>query len=265
MKRHHNKLQAFFWPLYEMVVGHMGPTPKQTALRRRTRTPQELVDATFPSRGKPADLEYSDELLSQLRESWRELNSSIGKTVLAALAQAALFELLARAAIAKAALGPFEIKDLSLIRMAIPVLLAFSFYELQLLTSLQRNTQSAYMALMGRLHPKIVTLGLVSLIQPRPTSLFTPWTLELDKRAGAGKLYNRLGVILAMLLLLGIPIFEVYAFVLQAQYLGTRSLSFWLSLLLTAFFLLLGFLVLGAYLANKTNPRDDDRDGGPQR
>jgi hypothetical protein len=95
--------------------------------------------------------QYGADFLEGLRENMREVSSRMGKSVLLAVLAAILFELLARAAVEKASIGPFEVKDLSLFRLALPVVIAYSFYEITLLVLQFYEFETAYIAAYSNL------------------------------------------------------------------------------------------------------------------
>jgi hypothetical protein len=75
----------------------------------------------------------------------------------------AVFELLARAMIAKASVGGFEVKDLSLIRLSLPIIVAYLFYDTWDLVNARMNYYNVYWAIMDQLHNHITSHGLTDL------------------------------------------------------------------------------------------------------
>src|SRR5215217_4311837 len=71
----------------------------------------------------PANRDFVEEYAKELRQNWRDVCSSMGRTITLIVLSAGAFELLSRAAIAKASIGPFEIRDLSLIQTSLPVII----------------------------------------------------------------------------------------------------------------------------------------------
>jgi hypothetical protein len=69
---------------------------------------------------------YAHEYLEAIRDNYRSVNASINRRMTILLLAMAVFELLARAMIAEASVGGFEVKDLSLIRLSLPIIVATS-------------------------------------------------------------------------------------------------------------------------------------------
>jgi hypothetical protein len=90
----------------------------------------------------------------------------MGKSVLLGMLAAILFELLARAAVEKASIGPFEVKDLSLFRLALPVVIAYSFYEITLLVLQSYEFEQAYIAAFSNLYEDAAASDLEYFVLP---------------------------------------------------------------------------------------------------
>jgi hypothetical protein len=165
------------------------------------------------------------------------------RDILAIIFLAGVFELLVRATIAKASIGPFELNDLSLIRKLLPVLVAYFFFDL-CATNLRR--QELYIAaesLVEKLHPSVHSSRIHMLLVPRQPTVLGITMLAKSKISGL--LYSTSaipGIIVAILPIL----FMVYAYIVQFREFGVKDILTWLTLVVSLFLIALGLLTIEA-------------------
>jgi hypothetical protein len=124
-----------------------------------------------------ADREYASEYLTVLRENWREASTAMGRCAILIILSIITFELLARGAIEKASFAGLELKDLSLVRKALPVLTAYLYYDWIVLWIRVGDVQAVHAVILEGLRPKIAEKDLNLFLEPRLQSFFV--TIQL--------------------------------------------------------------------------------------
>jgi len=151
--------------------------------------------------------------MRDIRENWREAVSSFGRTAILTVILIVIFELLLRAAISKASIGPFEISDLSLIRIAIPVAVAYNFYDLASLTYYILAFDTLYGNLMRVHYPLLAATRLDYFLSPRSPSLTGS---DLFGHVSPNKTFiGRVSDYLGLSVVVGFVAFEIYAYYVQ--------------------------------------------------
>jgi hypothetical protein len=120
--------------------------------------PSESVDLRKEVRdvfSNPDNRQLGDEYAKEIRENWREVNSSRGRSSILLLASIFAFELLARASISKASIVGLEIKDLTFPRLALPVISAYLFYDIVNLWTRHMNLREVHLGVVNTLHPDL--------------------------------------------------------------------------------------------------------------
>jgi hypothetical protein len=147
------------------------------------RTPAERAQLVF---SEPENRAYVAEYLKDIRQNFRDANSSLGRSITLIVLSMAIFELLARAAIAKASIGPFEIGDLTLVQRALPVIVAYLLYQTCSLFVTVYDFIKVHQELVEILHPDIRAYSLDYFLQPVSHSAIGP---EHVGRYRAGRRY----------------------------------------------------------------------------
>jgi hypothetical protein len=212
------------------TVGFTGGFSVMTAFLRKSM--RQRVEAAFDS-GKNSDLR--DSYLDHLLENLRDVETALRKTLSIALAAMAAFELLARAAINKASIGPFEISDLSIIRIALPVLVAFLFLQLAALDGARGLLEDAYSSIMEIAHKELVETNLVMLVLPTAPVIQGPLLFGTDTPGYEKKrliqALDNLFTGFSLVVFLG---FEAYAYRIEFTRFGTSTLAM-IALVVSAF------------------------------
>lgn len=188
--------------------------------------------------------QYGADFLEGLRENMREVSSRMGKSVLLAVLAAILFELLARAAVEKASIGPFEVKDLSLFRLALPVVIAYSFYEITLLVLQFYEFETAYIAAYSNLYEDAAARDLeyfVLLIMP---AHFAPRTYDTYRHDAPSDLLVTMQFLTVVIVYLSVLAFLGYAYYIQFRFFHFGNIAVWITVVINAYFLASAFLLL---------------------
>jgi hypothetical protein len=161
-----------------------------------------------------------------LRQNWRDICSSISRTIALIVLSAGAFELLSRAAVAKASLGPFEIRDLSLVQKILPVMIAYLFYDLSNLYYQDSQYSAIHELLLKTTHKDFQDADLDLYLEPRVASMYHP--------AGLRRAYDRplyyFTTFIWLVGLFGITAFQVYAFYQNFQVFGVDDVLTWFTL-----------------------------------
>jgi hypothetical protein len=221
-----------------------------------SKTPFTAPEGTPREDPLAAIVSYSDshdspkDYLKDLLENWRLSSTSAARTITASLVLAALFELLSRAAVRKVSVGPVEIGDLSLIQKALPVIIAYQFYDFMSLTEYTLSCALVHSRIMSRYYPAIEAARLDYFIVPRDPSILGS-DLFADKSLGStgNSLTGRLSTYLGFTVGFGIAVFEVYAYYRLFRQFHFSDLIVWITLTLTVFFVLYGLAVVIKFLA----------------
>jgi hypothetical protein len=193
------------------------------------------VDRTFSSNQR-----YAEEFLSTVRENWRESLAATGRTAILIIALMLVFELLTRSSIEKISIAGFEINDLSLIQRAIPLIIAYYFYDLINLILLQGDHRAAHGELIRILHRDIWDTELDMLLWPRTPSLLR--TSRLGRRET--KLDTLFQSALTVAVVFAGIMFEAYAFYIQFRIFGFKDVLVWITVILSIAFTAYGLIRL---------------------
>jgi hypothetical protein len=180
------------------------------------------------------------------------------RSVFVSLLVAFIYELFNRAAISNVEVGPFEIRDLSLVQKALPVVFAYLVYDLMVLGI--RNVQSY------EVHSEIIRLfdkpltesGLDLLLVPQETSLFGPALVPTSDNR------NRLVEFLTALLFVGymtLPfLIEVYMLYRLFDAYGSNDPLVWVSSIFAVGFLVFAIaLYVSAFMVRALPAEDGSR------
>jgi hypothetical protein len=186
----------------------------------------------FPKIDKSAAERYLD----ALQAVWKDLSDLIRRQMLYIVIAVALFELLNRADVAEFAFGPVKVKNLAIIQKALPVLIAYLFYELQTMMIRWDRLETAHSELIKYLQREVWDNDLDLLLYPQMPSLATMSRSVRDVFSSSlDKTLLRTSDILSFIVVLGLPfLFEAYASYRLIAKFGVTDLSVWLVILLAA-------------------------------
>jgi hypothetical protein len=196
----------------------------------RPSTLREDIGQIF---SQPTERERAEAFLSAIRENWRQNNTALSRSVTSMLVLGAIFELLVRTAIDQVSIGPFEIKDLSLVRISIPPIISYLFYESGILTSRQSVFRAVHDMTIRTVNQRVFDAGLNLVLSPEEHPLTYPnlWGFEQIR------VVRWVNSVLTFATVGGILIFEGYAYYVQFLRLDIRGPIIWVSLTITVLLL----------------------------
>jgi hypothetical protein len=198
------------------------------------RKPRELARGAFTKDNS----EYLDEYLQAIRENWKDITSAANRTITRMLLAAGTFELVVRAASKKITIFGLEVTDLTLIRAALPVIVAYLFFELCFLIQLRNNYYEVHNSIIQDVYSHIYDRDLHALLEPGKSTLFGPRFLYPPNTP----ILNFMIVTLPRIYQVGILAFEFYAFSRQFRLPDSAPVT-WIALVLTVYFLFYGFYI----------------------
>lgn len=187
--------------------------------------------------------EMLDDYLETLRENWRQLPAAVGAAITRCVVLIALFELLIRGAIDKASVSGIEITDLSLVRIALPVIVAYYFYDIIVMAYTHLDFAAVHDALIRIRHEKTMETGLDYFLKPRQPSIVGAVFFQSTTR-GLGHILARVGDAFFFLLLIGLVLFEYDAYYEQFVHFKGNSAWLWIAATLSLLFVLYGYLAV---------------------
>jgi hypothetical protein len=212
----------------------------ENARRARSRA-EQLEDRTEALLADPQSRSYlSGPYLDLLRENLRDLSSAFARSLTLGLLVVAAFELLARAAVGKAALGPFEVNDLSLVEKALPVVGSYIFFDITNTSVRGGEVNGVYRRILESLHPDLAEVGLVILATPYRSSLIPQRLPGVNDSA----LRRNLSVGINGMLTIALPIWLIYAYSILLRKFGLLDISIWIAVALSLVYVTLGFTTL---------------------
>ena len=169
---------------------------------------------------------FIDGYSEALRANLRDLSASYQRTLLLGVVLMAAFELIVRAAISKASIGPFEISDLSLIRVAVPALVAFLYFQLLAIESSRALLEDVHAAVLRAAYPDVADSYLVGLTTPPAPAAQGALLFPLDAvgavaRRRLVRAFDSAATFAVFLLFVA---FEVYAYAIQVARFGLSVL-----------------------------------------
>ena len=217
-----------------------------TETRSRTAIPSRKADMPAGSQTRldhaervlsnPDNIVFVEEYAKEVRQNWRDICSSISRTIAFIVLSAGAFELLSRAAIATASIGPFEIKDLSLVQKLLPVMIAYFFYDLANLYYQHSQYLTVHELVVRVTHKDFQEADLDLYLEPRVTSMYHPAWLRRE--------YDRplyyFTTLIWLIGLFGITAFQIYAFYRNFRTFGFDDLLNYVSLAVAVLFMSFG-------------------------
>jgi hypothetical protein len=166
---------------------------------------------------------------------------------------AAAFELLTRAALNAASLGPFEIRDLSPVQKALPVIASYLYYDIGTMGMRGGYVTEAYLRILKLQHPDFAKRDLLVIIWPHRSSLIAQRMFD----ASWSGLHARLGRAMYALISLSIPFWLIYAFSALFHRFHVTDVTVWVSLTISFLFVVLGVTVSLTAFENAGHTADD--------
>jgi hypothetical protein len=214
-----------------------GREGENAALTRQYASVSDAVNQAFRNEDATAEA-----FLQEVRQNWRDLPVAIGKAIARCIAFIALFELLLRGAVEKASISGLEITDLSLLRMAVPVIVAYHFYDIVVMSYVHLDFAAVHDALIRRRHGPIASTRLDYFLRPTQPSIVGAVFFEPGSRP-IGRLVGRIGNAFFLAALGGLVVFQYYAYTEQFDQFG-GDVRLYIALILSLMFTLYGYLAI---------------------
>ena len=199
----------------------------------------------------PALPDQAERFYSRLIERMKDLNDGSRRHVYVLLLVAGIMELLDRAVISEAQLGPFKISDLSVIRKVLPVVAGYLIYEL--CANGIRYLQSRRIAntVVQHFQPKMHAMGhYPRLTYPIASPLFGPFPWH-ESKTWAFRSITLFTLILRTGSLAAPVLLETWWFVRLFQTYGAADPLVWASAIATSGFMVFaGLLILEGLASN---------------
>lgn len=200
----------------------------------------------------PADLDQAREYLATARDAWRDISTALTRDAWIIVLLMAAFELAAHRAVSSVTLGPFALGNLKLIRVFIPAIVSYLFYELILLVIRWLETESVHRYLMHLLSPQVEEYDFDALLAPRLPALSNLVHSYSDTSATPSKSIRAIAqYILAVAVLLSVPAFDAFAFKELSSEFGIASALFWLNVAAATALVALALSVLLLWLVEE--------------
>jgi hypothetical protein len=216
--------------------------PRRVDMDILTKAPSLRAGEVFSDTGSH---QYAAEYLTDLRENWRALSSNHQRAISLMLISMAVFELLARGAIEKATFLGIEVSNLGIIRKAMPVIVAYFFYDAAHTHYMQRLFSRVHMKIYSLIHPDVSKANLDALLLPPFPSIRGPLTFgSYTPGLEGSRVLPVFDWVMNIAVMLGVLVFESYAYILQfAEFRATDRLL-WITLVMTVFLIVTAFWIL---------------------
>jgi len=154
-----------------------------------------------------------------------------------------VFELLIRASIAEINMGPFKLKDISVVQKFIPVIVAYFYISMMSLILATSYLGLASLVLTKHLYRPVYDTEIIKL-EWLPASVFTIRSAaSVFSKSPPVKILEQLENLVIAVLLGGPLVFEVYAYYQCFRLFGLKSVAVWISAVSSAILLLYGVLL----------------------
>ncbi|WP_407310025.1 hypothetical protein [Desulfosporosinus sp. SB140] len=191
---------------------------------------------------------HVDNYLGTLRDNLKVMEEKFNKNFIMVLALIAIFYLFSRSAISEASVGPFKVKDVSIIYLFIPILIAYKYYETNSILAMRRLSRVLHLEMIKQVNRPLFDNKLEYFLLP--TSIFL--SNEVSFESESNILIKIFLPLMELSIQLGFPAFEVYALYNVYCNFGTTSKSFWFVLVSSFVLMTLGFFTL---MRNAPNTR----------
>ena len=172
-------------------------------LRLSRRMMADMVTETFSD---PSEESYRSDYIVELRDNWRHITAAHTRDVVLILFLGAVFELMARSAITRVSIGPFEVGDIPVVFKILLLFVGYLLYDVAILDTWHALMESAHGHLMRLAHPKVRSADFDWLLVPRVhpfANTLIPANSRLAKFANA---------LLVVAFVLGVVVFEIRAY-----------------------------------------------------
>jgi hypothetical protein len=155
---------------------------------------------------------FAEQYLDVLTTNWRELKSTVRKTLGWLLISAAAFELIRSAQLREATVAGLKVSDFSDIEKLLPVVVAYLAFQLLVHRTTTVYYQRLHTQFHGTLHRRLRDKNLHVALRPAANLWWDPSTLAYAS-GDHGRIARHLGRAWSLATVLGIVLFEALAFV----------------------------------------------------
>jgi len=181
------------------------------------------------------DKEYSEGFLKEVLSNWRDAEAQLKRTVALIVILAAVFELLTRGIGVDLTFSFIRIRDLRLVEIFLPLVVAYETYSLYALFSDIQAYDMGVEDILRTLHPQIFTDDFNFLLNPANSILTS--TVSLGSKGvqnASSYILFSLGFLKVAVIFIAPLMFEIYAYVRLFQKFGLEAWVTWLSLVLSS-------------------------------
>jgi hypothetical protein len=166
---------------------------------------------------------YASSYLDILTANWRELQTTIRRTLGLTLFTAAAFELIRSGQVQEASLFGLEVSTFSDIQKLLPAAVAYLVFQLVVHYTTTLYYQRIHSGFHGYLHPQLRNERLHIALRPAANLWWEPSSLAYASEV-RGRLARQLGDLWSVATVAGVVAFEIYAYVQLFRSFGTNWL-----------------------------------------
>jgi hypothetical protein len=203
----------------------------------------------LPQSFDPDHTEQAQAYLGTLRDTWREISTTLTRNSWIIVVLLTVYELAGRRAISTITIGPLVLANLEYVRIFVPTIVSYLFYEQTLLVERWIESEATHQYLMHMLAPKIEEFDLDTLLVPQLPALSNLVHSYSDTSQTTSKSVRAIAqYALALILFVSVPVFDAIALTELSRYFGAVSVVFWINVALTAALVVLATVVLILWL-----------------
>jgi hypothetical protein len=205
----------------------------------------DRMPSCFNGVGRSQEQDY----LNNLRGAWRDISTALTRNAWIMVLLLAAYELAAHGAVANVTVGPFALSNLKFLRLFVPVVVSYLFYEQIILAIRWIETEAVHRYLTRALTPNIEEFDFDTLLAPRLPALsnlvhsFSPSSATLSKHLRAAGQY-----VLGAVFFCVIPTFDGFAFKSMYDDYNATAALYWINVVVTSGLLALSVSVFILWL-----------------
>lgn len=203
----------------------------------------------LPESFESASAEQAQAYLGALRDVWRDVSVAVSRNSWIIIALLTVYGLAGRGTISTITIGPLAISHLKYLRVFIPTIVSYIFYEQILLVERWMESEATHRYLVQKLMPRIHEVGFDILLVPRLpalSNLVQSRSVLAETRSRNIRGFAQYALALIMLVL--VPVFDAVALIELARDIGIESAVYWVNVVLTAALVVLAMVVLVLWL-----------------
>lgn len=194
----------------------------------------------------PKEKEFAKDYLAAIQEDMRYINTRFQKLIVQIFFLFFVFIILSGASVVQVTLGSVQLSDLSLIEKLLPIVIAYTYYELigfAVMARLQNELQGRIVELLY----KPIYDNYLDLFLTPSSALNTAKILSSGTKDFLSSLLVNLTRPLLVIIFFGALGFEIYAFYVLFATFGFADIVVWLVLLVSLSFSLQGLIFISLF------------------